>query len=597
MCGIIGQLNKIEQITISEFNDLRDLLVHRGPDGFGTQIINNGKVGLGHRRLSIIDLTDDAKQPMSNEDGTIWITFNGEIYNFPELKKELVNHHFKSSSDTEVLIHGYEEWGIELLLQKLKGMFSFAIWDEKQETLCFARDRFGIKPFVYQHTDQKFIFASELKSIANQKDFKKEISQDAIADYFTYSYIPYPNTIWEGVYKLEPAHYGVFDYKSFSLNIKKYWELKLDSKLESGEDAVEKTHQLIDLATMEHLLSDVPVGLFLSGGYDSTTLLMKMKELGYSPDTFTISFPGHVNDESQQAALIAKYFGVKHFIEPIESDFDIVKILEELSKYYDEPFAGSSMINNHLIAKLTSQSMKVALSGEGADEVFGGYKWHRKIEAYYNENSLKRKARSFRQGLLSNESEFLELYNRSMLGVFAESQSLNIINPSIRKKMQQRNLWHFKSFYNYSKGLPDRVKQAQFIDANTFIPNHCLFRADLSSMANSLEVRVPFLDHEIYEYIFSLDRRVYMKKDIKKYLLEEKLKAKIPQEILSMPKKGFSFHYSGSNFNTEFEYILEKGNIIKHNIIQNRWIEKKSLSDNLKFHLVNLEYWLKNHFE
>jgi asparagine synthase (glutamine-hydrolysing) len=595
MCGIIGEIQKTNPVNVDQFDALRDLLFHRGPDGAGTELLHDSRIALGHRRLSIIDLTDNAKQPMCNEDGSIWITFNGEIYNFQELKAELSQHTFKSNSDTEVLIHGYEQWGIEKLLEKVKGMFAFGVWDDKKQQLVFARDRFGIKPFVYQHSQNHFIFASEVKCIAHQKDFSKNINQDALADYFNYSYIPYPLTIWDGVYKLPPAHYGVLDFKTFELQLTKYWDLSLGNSIVKNDVAIEKAHELIDNATRQHLISDVPIGLFLSGGYDSTTLLMKMLDLGYKPDVFTIGFPGHENDETNQAKAIAKHFGVKHFIEDIPLGVNVVDLLQELSVFYDEPFAGNSMINNHLIAKTTVKHAKVAFSGEGADEVFGGYKWHRKIEKYYEQGTVKRHLRNWRLGIFDSKTEFLKLYNRSMLGVLEENSKCHVVNQELTQKMNLRELWHFEEFYNGN--LTDKVKQAQNIDTHTFIPNHCLHRADLSSMANSLEVRVPFLDHEIYEYVFSLNRSVYMKKGSKKFLLEEKLKNRIPDSVLNMPKKGFSFHFSENNFQKEFDRILENGLVVKYGILNKVGKQKIELSEHFKFHLVNLEFWLKNHFE
>lgn len=595
MCGIIGEIQKSNRINVEQFNTLRDLLFHRGPDGCGTEVLNEGKIALGHRRLSIIDLSENAKQPMCNEDSSIWITFNGEIYNYKELKSELKHHTFQSNSDTEVLIHGYEEWGIEKLLQKLKGMFAFAIFDNKMKQLVFARDRFGIKPFIYQHTQDHFIFASEIKSIAKQNSFHKKINQDALADYFTYSYVPYPLTIWEGVYKLPPAHYGILDIGSFELHLSNYWQLKVKDVQVTDEEAVIKVHELINNATRQHLISDVAIGLFLSGGYDSTTLLMKMLDLGYKPDVYTIGFPGHENDETIQAKAIANHFGVKHFIEDIPVGINVVDLLRELSNFYDEPFAGNSMINNHLIAKAAVKHAKVAFSGEGADEVFGGYKWHRKIESHYEQGPLKRLLRNAKAGIFDTKTEFLSLYNRSMLGVLEENNLHPVVNTELTRNMSKRGLWHFQEFYHAN--ISDRVKQTQYLDTHTFIPNHCLQRADLSSMANSLEVRVPFLDHEIYEYVFSLDRSVYMKKGSKKFLLEERLKNQIPDAVLKMPKKGFSFHFSGNNFQKEFNGIMENGLIVKYGILNKFRHPKNQMSDHFKFHLVNLEFWLQNHSE
>jgi asparagine synthase (glutamine-hydrolysing) len=592
MCGIIGEINISSCVDLEQFNQLRDRMFHRGPDGFGTELLLNGSIAFGHRRLSIIDLTDNAKQPMCNEDGSIWITFNGEIYNHQLLRKELeVNHYFKSNSDTEVLIHGYEEWGLTKLLEKTKGMFAFGLFDENKNKLYIARDRFGIKPLVYSYNNDKFLFASELKSIANHKEFGRILDWNSIADYFTYSYVPYPNTVWTNAKKLPPAHYGILNLEDFSFEVNEYWTLRTGNKIISDIEAIKESDRLVRQAIEEHLISDVPIGLFLSGGYDSSILLSNMLSIGYKPDVFTVAFPGHVNNEIEQAKLVSKVLGVKQHIEEIPSNADILALLEELAPFYDEPFAGSSMINNHLIAKLTSESFKVAFSGEGADEVFGGYKWYPKIENHYEQLKIKRILKSIRDGEIFQNNEFLELYNRSMLGIGKEGFKFNVLTEKVKGTMKNRAFWHFE---NNMLTMKDKVKQAQFLDFKTFIPNHCLPRADISSMANSLEVRVPFLDHEIYEFVFSLDRSVYMKKGVKKFLLESQLKNKIPHEVLKMPKKGFSFHFSGNNFNDRFYSIMKNSELRKHGILRETE-NLDSISDHFKFHLLNLELWFKNH--
>lgn len=592
MCGIIGEINKSKKVDLIHFDGLRDRMFHRGPDGAGSEYFRNDTIALGHRRLSIIDLTENAKQPMCNEDASIWITFNGEIYNYKDLKNELESKHiFSSNSDTEVLLHGYEEWGLPLLLNKLKGMFAFGLFDIKKNKVFIARDRFGIKPLVYAFNNERFLFASELKSIANHRSFIKTLDWNSIADYFTYSYVPFPNSIWKGANKLPPAHYGTLNLDSFELELTQYWSLKCDDRLINDVEAVEESNRLIKKATQDHLISDVPIGLFLSGGYDSNTLLINMLDIGYKPNVFTIAFPGNVNNEAEQAKSVAKYLGVDHFVEEIRPEANVFDLLCEISPYYDEPFAGSSMINNHLIAKLASQSLKVAFSGEGADEVFAGYKWHHKIELYYKASELKQLLRRFKNGELSKCNEFLNLYNRSMLGVKNEDIDLNILSFNLRTKIAERAFWHFDA--NLLE-MEDKVKQTQYLDYKTFIPNHCLHRADISSMANSLEVRVPFLDHEIYEFVFSLNRKVYMKEGVKKFLLGSQLRNRIPQQVLNMPKKGFSFHFSGQNFDKSFKDFLVDGELIKAGIIKANNLNLK-LSDNFKFHLLNLELWFRNH--
>jgi len=594
MCGIIGQINKKQKVNVIEFDRLRDILLHRGPDGFGTEILNEGKVALGHRRLSIIDLTDHAKQPMCNEDQTIWLTFNGELYNFLSLKNDLMNkgHKFVSNSDTEVLIHGYEEWGIEALLKKIKGMFSFAIWDGNKKKLFAARDRFGIKPFVYFKIDDEFIFASELKAIANYRDFPKIIDDNAISDFLIYSYIPYNKTVWKDTFKLPPAHYLEFDYDTFSLKTEKYWELKTAENIINDNIALEKANKLIKNATNEHLLSDVPVGLFLSGGYDSTTLLMHMTDLGYDVSSFTIGFEDTEQSEHEQAKLVADNFKSNHTVSMFSRDSDVFELLREMSKFYDEPFAANSMINTYMVSELAAKTCKVVLSGEGSDEVFGGYKWHKKIDQYYKNFRLKDRIKNIIKGNFTKKQVYLDLYNRSMTGVMDEVLNANFIHSNIKTQIKARGLWHFEQFYRSNL---DVVKRCQYIDAQSFVPDHCLFRADISSMAHSLEVRVPFLDHEIYEFVFGLNKSVYFKEGSKKFLVEENLRNRIPKEIFEMPKRGFSFHNMDSIFDSRFEKLILNGNLMKDGIIT-KDIDIKEMTDHFKFHLLNLELWMETHY-
>lgn len=594
MCGIIGQLNRSKRIDLASFKAMRDRMYHRGPDGAGTKFFEAQRVALGHRRLSIIDLSASGTQPMSNEDGSIWVTFNGEIYNYPVLREQLEQtgeHRFKSNSDTEVLLHGYEAWGLEGLLQRLKGMFAFGIWDNNRKKLLLARDRFGIKPLVYHTQNDLFLFASELKAIRHCPQVQSDIDPSALSDYFIYSYVPYPKTIWKNTYKLPPAHYLSLDYETFNIEINQYWHLTYSDTRIPEEDAIAQTNLLIRKATQEHLLSDVPVGLFLSGGYDSSTLLMHMTDLGYPTSCYTIAFPDSIRNEEAQASLLAETFAARHEVEAIRADSDIFALLQEMAPIYDEPFAGSSMINTYLISRLAAKHGKVALSGEGADEVFGGYKWHRKIERYYDEYSLKTKAKEWLKGDFTAQRAFISLYNRSMLGVMQEAEAAPYLPDELKKHIRKQGLWHFDHFYT---NISDPVKRCQYIDTHTFIPDHCLFRGDLSSMAHSLEVRVPFLDHEIYEFIFSLQRSVYMKKKVKKYLLEVPLSKRVPEEVLNMPKNGFSFQNPENMFDEQFESLLGNGQLVKQGILQ-RHIQWSTVSEQMKLQLLNLELWMAHH--
>lgn len=593
MCGILAHIKRDDVIDLAVFNAMRDTMTQRGPDGFGTRLLHDGRVALGHRRLSIIDLSEDGRQPMCNEDGKVWITFNGEIYNFHKLRKELLScgHFFGSKTDTEVLIHGYEEWGIEGLLQRLKGMFAFVIWDDRTKKVHAVRDRFGIKPLIYYHDGKQIVFASELKAIAANPAFPKDIDENGLADFFIYSYVPYTGTIYKNTHTLAPSHFLTLDYETFQLTVTRYWELGMDT-LEVNEcEAIEKTNDLIRQATNEHLIADVPVGLFLSGGYDSATLLMHMSDLGYKPSCYTIGFESSERSEHDQASALAETFGANHHLEMISPGTDVFSLLGKMSYYYDQPFAASSMVNSHIISEMAARNCKVVLSGEGADEVFGGYKWHQKIAGYYKNFALKERVKNLLNGLFTKKDIYLNLYNRSMTGVLKETMQKDVLDGDIKSLMRDRGLWHFEQFYRPGT---DVVKQCQLIDTFTFIPNHCLYRADISSMAHSLEVRVPFMDHEIYSYVFSLNRNMYFKEGRKKFLIEENIKARVPREVLEMPKRGFSFQGLDNAFDDRFYELIRNGELMKRGLL-NRNVQLEKLSAIYKFHLTNLEMWFKNH--
>lgn len=593
MCGILAQIKRDAPVDVSVFNRMRDTMTHRGPDGFGTSILHEGNIAFGHRRLSIIDLSDDGKQPMCNEDGSIWITFNGEIYNFQPLRDQLLaaGHRFHSKTDTEVLVHGYEEWGMEGLLNRLKGMFAFVIYDASTQRIMAARDRFGIKPMVYSFDGKQLVIASEIKAIAANPEFPKELSQSGLADFFSYAYVPYTYTIYKDAFKLAPAHFLMFDLAQFQFSVHRYWNLETASKKVDPKEAVERTNELLREATREHLIADVPVGLFLSGGYDSGTLLMHMHDLGYQANCYTIGFESSEQSEHDQAASMAEAFGGQHVLEMMSPKADIFELLERMSTYYDEPFAASSMVNTFVISEMAAKHCKVVLSGEGADEVFAGYKWHNKINDYYKHVSLKERVKNIRKGLFSSKDVYLNLYNRSMTGVLDEALRTNVLDGETQQTMKQRGLWHFEQFYHPEM---DVVKLCQYMDSFTFIPNHCLWRADISSMAHSLEVRVPFMDHEIYEYVFSLDRNVYFQEKRKKFLIEENIKARVPKSILEMPKRGFSFQHLDSIFDDRFFELMANGELVKRGLIQ-KGSNLKALSGHFKLHLLNLEFWFQKH--
>lgn len=587
MCGIIGQLKTNSQVSLELFNAMRDTLKHRGPDGFGTELFNDKKAAFGHRRLAIIDLSDKGKQPIYSIDRSVLVTFNGEIYNYKEIKNTLIgkNYQFYSNTDTEVLIYGFKEWGIEGLLKKIKGMFAFALWDAKSNNVYIARDRFGIKPLYYYQDSSQFVFASELKAIVKDPSVKKEIDKDALADYFIYSYVPTPNCIWKGFKKLPPANYLVYNANTQKLTIKEYWKLIPGQHYAPEKEVLFKVNTLINKSVEEHLVSDVPVGLFLSGGYDSSTVLMHTKDLGYNPNTFSLGFEKSNRSEHKVASIIAKTFHTNHKEYVFDRDYNYLEDFKNMAYYYDEPYAISSMLTYYYASKLASKTNKVALVGDGGDELFGGYNWDVALNKHFASNSTMAQLKRF---FKDRKKKFVAQYNTWMPGVF--NSDLSCLNPELKTRISNRGLWFFEQNYI---NTGDTIKDSQYLNFKTFIPQPSLTRADRSSMANSLEVRVPFLDHEIFEYIFSLKTSSYHKPNEKKFILKHFLGQKLPSEVFNMPKYGFSFQFLENIFNADYDFIIKNGELNKLGIIDCNKAQKSGFL--VKFHILMLELWFQNY--
>jgi len=590
MCGIIAYISNKEEVSIDDFNNARDTLKHRGPDGAGSEFFDFSKIALGHRRLSIIDLSDAGKQPMTNEDESIWLTFNGEIYNYISIRKSLqqLGHSFRSNSDTEVLIHGYEQYGFKVLDQ-LKGMFAFVLYDKKKNIIFAARDRFGIKP-LYMHQDENRIaFGSELKAIVSFPWFKKEVNPSAIRDFLTYAYIPNPRSIWKSVRKIKPAEYVIIDTNNLECSFHIYWQLPESKNLKIDFDtALEESNRLIKVAVTEHLISDVPVGLFLSGGLDSGTICKEMASQNYPINSYSIGFKGWERSEHEQAESIAKTFNTNHTTNLIESiDGDII---DELSYYYDEPFAYTSMIPYYEVSKLAALYNKVAIVGDGGDEVFGGYRWYYNLERYFKEIKSQNNFKSIYKRILGfNKRDVINYYRAFMpKGIQSNFHLVKIFTSNILKELDKEDIFWF-----YENNLPKiqpSVKSLQFMDFNTFLPEPALTRADRSSMACSLEVRVPFLDHELVEWVWHLDETVYMEKNVKKPLLYHELKKFVNSSVYDMPKRGFAMPFSHLIDFQRFLVDIKNSKIVAFRIINNE-IDINNLSEQMKLSLFVLEKW------
>lgn len=530
MCGIAGQVFYRGAVKMEDMEAMHDALKHRGPDGFGTYLNNSATAGLSHRRLSFLDLSEAGKQPMATEDGKLWISYNGEVYNYVELRAELekLGHRFKSHTDTEVILLGYRQWKFEVL-NRLKGMFAFAIWDEQNRELFLARDRFGIKPLYYYHQNGNFVFASEIKGIKANRSVTTTLDLSSFSDYFVYRYVPSPNSIWTEVKKIPPAHYLVLK-EDGPVKVTEYWKIPFAENVISDKEAIEQFDSLFLNSVKTHTRSDVPVGSFLSGGYDSSAIVYYMSRFNYVPSTFSIGFEGWNVSEHLYADMVAKQYHTKHHSLILESQS--LDIIDHLVWVYDEPNGDISIIPTYLVSREAVKGAKAVMSGEGADELLVGYQWQKEYQA--KKLSLKERL----LGLLKPATPYLlQYYAHCMaMGRFDKAELRKLMSAEHHFAIRENPDWWYAQ--NYNAALPD-LKAIQLMDVKHFMGEQVLAKMDRASMANSLEVRVPFLDHEICEFIFKLRSDVYYRKDETKHLLYQNIKGHFPAEILERKKQGF----------------------------------------------------------
>ena len=506
MCGFIGFTGNFEGKE-KVLSSMLDTISHRGPDSFDTYIDND--IAIGFRRLSIIDL-EGGSQPIYNEDRTKVLVFNGEIYNFLELKDELMKrgHIFTSHTDSEVLIHGYEEYGSELL-NKLRGMFSFIIWDNKLKKIFGARDFFGIKPMYYAEMNGVFFFGSEIKSFLPHPNFKKELDEERLPDYLTFSCIPGDKTFFKNVFKLLPGHY--FEYIDNRLTITKYFSVKFDIKEDKTIDYfANEISSKLENSVQAHKISDVEVGCFLSGGIDSSIVAYEQSRIS-KMQTFTIGFDNKSYSEDIHATSFAKEIGVKNDIKIVSSE-EYFNNVGKVQYHLDEPLANPSSNLLFFLSKLASEKVKVVLSGEGADEMFGGYNVYKEPLALKNYQRLPSFIRNFLAYIVSYLPDFAgrnfiirgskKIENRYIgnSNIFNEQEKINILN----KKYNITSPFDFaKQYYDKVQNLDDMTKM-QYLDIHMWMVQEILLKADKMSMAHSLELRVPFLDMEIYKIAMNI---------------------------------------------------------------------------------------------
>jgi asparagine synthase (glutamine-hydrolysing) len=555
MCGITGFVDPADAAPSGGASALIDrmcrAIAHRGPDDQGV-ISKNGAV-LGMRRLSIIDLVG-GHQPISGEDGSVTIIFNGEIYNFRELQPLLESrgHVFKTHSDTEAIVHAYEEYGSSCV-DHLRGMFAFAIWDDRTRKLFLARDRAGKKPLYYTVTDHgSFVFGSEIKSLLEHPEVKRNISLEALDAYFTLGYVPDPLSIFDAIYKLPPGHHLTFTQGR--VVIQQYWDFSFNpDQSSSAEDYLEELRELLDESVRLRLISDVPLGAFLSGGVDSSTIVSLMaRHMGQPVKTFSIGFYEDTYNELRYARLAAEKFGTDHhefFVTP-----NICDVVDELVWHFDEPFADPSAIPTYVVSKLAREHVKVVLSGDGGDELFAGYTRYvterqrrifGRVPRLFRERVMQPFSARLPHGALGRNyihNIALDPINRYLdsVSLFTGLNKRLLYNEDFKKQIANDNgvTAEFRR-YAAKVNTSDPLDQLLYIDSKTYLPGDILTKVDRMSMAVSLETRAPLLDHKLIELVMRIPASLKMSGLETKHVFKRAVKDLVPEEILNRPKQGF----------------------------------------------------------
>jgi asparagine synthase (glutamine-hydrolysing) len=566
MCGIAGIVDlKGRPVERPLLERLCTRLAHRGPDDEGFHFDRN--VALGQRRLSIIDLSS-GRQPMSNEDGTVWVTFNGEIYNFLELRGELEvhGHRFATRSDTEVIVHAFEQYGTGCL-ERFRGMFAFAIWDQRRRLLFLARDRVGKKPLFYAQADSQFVFASELQALLQHPRVRRELDPAALDEYLTYGYIPAPRTAFRNVFKLPPAHFLTLELPEEAVGttdpkVDSYWRLEYTPKLDLDEDeAAEGLLEVLTEAVRQRLIADVPLGALLSGGVDSSVVVALMSRLSDRPvKTFSIGFDDKAFNELPYARLVARRYGTDHHELIVRAR--ALDVLPTLVRHYGEPFADSSAIPSYYVAQLTRRHVTVALNGDGGDESFAGYERYlgsgladryQKIPRPVRVGMIEPLAALIpgalpRRNRLGQAKRFLQVAAQPAarrylrwVSYFTPEQKQNLYTPEFRAQLGEHEggSWLLRQFDDVRREGCNHLDVLLATDVRSYLPYDLLVKMDIATMANSLEARSPFLDHKVMEFAARLPGRFKLRGGTLKYLLKKVARKLLPAQVLDRRKMGF----------------------------------------------------------
>jgi asparagine synthase (glutamine-hydrolysing) len=632
VCGIAGAIwtNPERAISLPVLERMTSEIRHRGPDDQGLYHTDyrlrppydaQPGIALGHRRLSIIDLAG-GHQPLANEDNTVWVVFNGEIYNYVDLRRRLEGsgHKFRTDSDTETIVHLYEDEGPDCF-SHLAGMFSIAIWDSVKRRLVLGRDRLGKKPLVYRAEPGRLTFASELKSLLQVPGAPRDIDPSAIDEYLTYQYIPHPNTIFKGYKKLPPGHVAV--WHDDRMEVRPYWQPDFTAERAISEaDAAERVRELLTSAVQTRLRSDVPLGAFLSGGIDSSLIVALMQQqAGERVKTFTIGFPIAEYDESSYAERVAQHIGTDHRTLRVEPD--AVKILPQLAYHYDEPFADSSAVPTWYVSQLTREHVTVALSGDGGDELFAGYSRYRAValgdwfdqiplvrqfvasplwQSVPSSAKQKSKLRQFKRFAssltLGPERRYID-----WISIFNETRRAELYNEEFVTQLPNSDPAGFLlTNWKRTKGR-DAVTAASLTDLVTYLPCDLMTKVDIASMAHGLEVRAPFLDHRLVEFAASLPARLKYRRGKGKWLLQRAFGDLVPAEVWQRPKMGFGVpldHWFRNELRPLMRETLLEGESTR------RWFRREAVEQLIVDHeerrfdhsarlwaLVMLELWLQ----
>jgi asparagine synthase (glutamine-hydrolysing) len=545
MCGIAGfsfeDSNLIRKMT--------DCLKHRGPDDFGYYI--DSHVSLGHRRLSIIDLSRKGRQPMSNEEGTVWITYNGEVYNYKEIKKDLKgNHKFRSNTDTEVLIHAYEEYGLDFL-KKLRGMFALCVYDSEKKILILARDNIGKKPLYYHFDDNGIIFASEIKAIL-ESGAKREINRDALHSYLTFLYTLGNQTIFEGIKKLMGGHYMIFDLRTRKPYIRKYWDIKEDILDREEDFFIKKLDSLLEESATLRLRSDVPVGAFLSGGVDSSSVVAYARErVDYDFHTFSMGFDS--SSELDYARKVAEALSTKHH-ELVIYENDVIKDFDKISWHFDEPVGDPATVANYFLSKEASKYVKVVLAGEAGDEIFAGYDGYKGNMKYHVRMPFPGAGRKILRGFIG----FVPLGIKGNPWLNHNFRRMNYISHPDIGRVQLSSTREFTDFELswllkdrkridafrhavFPKSIRDPLNYMLAIDLKNLLPEKYLMKAEKATMANSLEQRLVIMDRNIIEFSFQIPPFLKIRENRGKWILRKASEKKLRglEDIVWRKKRGF----------------------------------------------------------